>query len=126
MCLRRITKLTRGVRSTSLGLAAHCAKGRATSGKHDVMCNASADVTWPSGMRAKKRHEKLFIMQSSFFIYIFMKTENCHHLAVLLTKIRLIVNRSMFYWLSKVHFKTREFRLSIPLKDCLRTAHNSG
>jgi hypothetical protein len=31
----------------------HCAKGRATSGKHDVVRNASADVTWPAGMRAK-------------------------------------------------------------------------
>lgn len=33
----RRTKLTRGVRSTSLGLAAHCAKRHATSNKQDVI-----------------------------------------------------------------------------------------
>jgi hypothetical protein len=48
----------------------HCAKGRATSGKQDVMWHASADVTWPAGMRAKAGLNFSKFKTGFFFSYL--------------------------------------------------------
>jgi hypothetical protein len=75
---------------------------------------------------SRKDLVELFVIENRFFFFIFIKAENQVHLAFRLIVIQRVGNRSTFFLLSKFYLQARAFRLSIPLKDGLRTADNKG